>query len=472
MVRAVVSRSWRWLALGGLLALPSGLHADEVNVGVGTLPPGKAITIRFGARVANPVAGAATQVSNQGTLSGANFPSLVTDDPDTATAGDATVTVLNVADLSLSKSGLPNPVFAAGSLTYTLTVINAGPGVAQGATLTDVLPAGTTFQSLTAAAGWGCAAPAVGTAGTVVCSNPAFAPGSAIFTLVTGVSSGVLGGPVITNTASVAAATSDQNPGDEVASSAVTVAASADLSITKVGPGPVFPGSNVAYTLVVTNHGPDMATGISVGDATPAGLTFVGNGGDCTTPFPCTFASLAAGQSRTINATFNVPVLYAGADPITNDASVSSTMPDPNGANDVATALTPVNLAASGLNFHTLDPCRLLDTREAPAPRGGPALQALGVRVFPLVGVCGIPATAKALSVNVTVTQGSTLGHVLIYSSGPPPPLVSSTTNYALGQTRGNNAIVSLNRDGEVSVFVVQPSGSVHFILDVNGYFQ
>jgi hypothetical protein len=49
---------------------------------------------------------------------------------------------------------------------------------------------------------------------------------------------------------------------------------------------------------------------------------------------------------------------------------------------------------------------------------------------------------------------------------------VSSTTNYALGQTRGNNAIVSLNRDGEVSVFVVQPSGSVHFILDVNGYFQ
>jgi len=472
MVRARLTRSWQSLALVALLAWPSGLLADEVNLALGNLPPGKTITVRFGARVANPVALAATQVSNQGTLSGANLPNLVTDDPDTGAPDDATVTLLNVADLSLSKSGFPSPVFAGSSLTYTITVNNAGPGAAQGATLTDVLPPGTTFQSLTAAAGWGCTAPAVGAAGTVVCSNPALAVGSAVFTLVAEVNASVLGGTLITNTASVAAATSDQNPGNEVASSAVPVAASADLSIMKASPGPVFPGSNVVYTLVVSNHGPDAATGVSVADATPAGLTFVGNTGDCTTPFPCTFASLAAGQSRTINATFNVPVLYAGADPIVNDASVSSTTPDPNGANDVATALTAVNLTANGLNFHTLDPCRLLDTRDAPAPRGGPALQALGVRVFPLAGVCGISPTAKALSVNVTVTQGSTLGHVLIYSSGPPPPLVSSTTNYALGQTRGNNAIVSLNRDGDLSVFVVQGSGTVHFILDVNGYFQ
>jgi hypothetical protein len=74
--------------------------------------------------------------------------------------------------------------------------------------------------------------------------------------------------------------------------------------------------------------------------------------------------------------------------------------------------------------------------------------------------------------VNVTVTQGSSQGHVLIYSSGPPPPLVSSITNYAPGQSRGNNAIVSPNRDGDLSVFVVQAGGTVHFILDVNGYFE
>jgi hypothetical protein len=48
----------------------------------------------------------------------------------------------------------------------------------------------------------------------------------------------------------------------------------------------------------------------------------------------------------------------------------------------------------------------------------------------------------------------------------------TSALNYSAGQTKGNNAIVPLSRFGEVAVYCGQATGTVHFILDVNGYFQ
>jgi hypothetical protein len=47
-----------------------------------------------------------------------------------------------------------------------------------------------------------------------------------------------------------------------------------------------------------------------------------------------------------------------------------------------------------------------------------------------------------------------------------------STLNHAAGQTRGNNAIVSLGANGDVTVRLTQGSGTAHFILDVNGYLE
>ena len=121
--------------------------------------------------------------------------------------------------------------------------------------------------------------------------------------------------------------------------------------------------------------------------------------------------------------------------------------------------------------FFTLTPCRVLDTRQAAGDHGGPALAAGAVRTFILAGRCGIPATATAVSVNLTVTQPSEAGNLRVYPAGIPVPGASSI-NYAAGQTRANNAITPVNALGEVAVRCDQSSGSVHFILDVNGYFQ
>jgi hypothetical protein len=86
-------------------------------------------------------------------------------------------------------------------------------------------------------------------------------------------------------------------------------------------------------------------------------------------------------------------------------------------------------------------------------------------------GRCEIPATAKAVSLNVTVVSPSGGGHLRLYASGTPRPGTSSL-NYASGQTRANNAVVSLGVDGAMVVYVSQPSGTAHVVLDVTGYFQ
>ncbi len=123
------------------------------------------------------------------------------------------------------------------------------------------------------------------------------------------------------------------------------------------------------------------------------------------------------------------------------------------------------------VGFYALTPCRLADTRDASGPYGGPALQAGATRSFVMVGRCGIPAEADAIAVNVTVTQPTALGHVIIYPLGVAVP-ATSTINYSAGQTRANNAIVQVGADNSIAATCGQLSGSTDFIIDVVGYFR
>jgi hypothetical protein len=118
--------------------------------------------------------------------------------------------------------------------------------------------------------------------------------------------------------------------------------------------------------------------------------------------------------------------------------------------------------------FFTVTPCRVADTRDPAGPYGGPALSPGVPRVFVVAGQCQIPSTAKAVSFNVTVTQPTAPGHVILYPGGSAAPTVSAI-NFRAGQTRANNAIVPLGTGGTLAVVSAAPT---HFILDVNGYFE
>ena len=124
-------------------------------------------------------------------------------------------------------------------------------------------------------------------------------------------------------------------------------------------------------------------------------------------------------------------------------------------------------------SFYTVTPCRLIDTRNAAGPLGGPALGGQApARVFTISGTCSIPQDARSLSLNVTVVQATSAGNLRLHPGSSSRPLVS-TVNFVAGQTRANNAVVPLDAFGQLAVFDAQPAGeSVHLVVDVNGYFR
>jgi hypothetical protein len=122
-----------------------------------------------------------------------------------------------------------------------------------------------------------------------------------------------------------------------------------------------------------------------------------------------------------------------------------------------------------GSSFFTLTPCRVLDTRGAAGPFGGPALAAFGQRVVTLTGACGIPAGATAVALNVTVTQTLGAGSLRLFP-GDSAPTSATTISFRQGATRANNAQVKLAADG--SIGISNAGGAVHVILDVFGYYR
>jgi hypothetical protein len=123
------------------------------------------------------------------------------------------------------------------------------------------------------------------------------------------------------------------------------------------------------------------------------------------------------------------------------------------------------------LDYHTVSPCRLADTRLAFGMQGGPALAAGVARTFQAAGLCGIPVTASAVALNVTVVSPSTSGHLQI-EQGDGPASGTSVVNFIAGRTRANNAIASLGTAGDVAVTAAIPSGTAHLVIDVVGYFE
>jgi hypothetical protein len=133
------------------------------------------------------------------------------------------------------------------------------------------------------------------------------------------------------------------------------------------------------------------------------------------------------------------------------------------------------------LKFYTVAPCRISDSRlSGNGSYGGPALVGGEIRTMTVTGStstwagCAIPSTAKAVSLNVTITGPTAEGFVTLFPGGDGFP-GTSTINFTANQTIANNAVVALsfNGLGHLSVGVGMPaSDQVNVIIDTNGYFQ
>ena len=269
-------------------------------------------------------------------------------------SASATSTVASQnTDITVTKLADAEKVTAGENITYTITVQNSSSFEADNVTLDDALPAGTTFVSLTKPATWTCTTPTVDTNGSINCTTPNLAPNSNdVFTLVVKTDENSSAGTSFTNMAVVGTSTPESNE-ENNDSSATTTILSADLDVSKVDtPDPTSAGTNLTYTIIVQNIGPDTAANPSLNDTLPAGTTFVSlsapSGWLCSKPavgasgsISCTADSLGI-ESAAFTLVVKVDSGVSAGTILTNTATAASTTADPLSLNNSGTATTTV----------------------------------------------------------------------------------------------------------------------------------
>ena len=186
-----------------------------------------------------------------------NTVSVVTSTTDPAAGNNADALVIGVnreSDLGISKTA-PATVVAGTSISYTLSVTNAGPSDADDVAVLDQLPSGLDQVGIIS-----------NQVGSVVSG------GSTNITILANVLSGTRGS--LTNQASVMSSNPDPSAGNNVDSVETVVDAEVDLEIMTVGlPGSVVAGTGLMYDFSIVNQGPSDATSVMVTNLLPSGMT-------------------------------------------------------------------------------------------------------------------------------------------------------------------------------------------------------
>lgn len=270
------------------------------------------------------------------------------------TVTETTATQASV-DLEITKADSVDPIEPGNSYVYTLVVTNNGPSDATGVTVADNLPDGLQITSATSTVGT-VTIPA--SAQDTVSSNPddltvdvgALANGAtATVTINATVLPDARG--TLSNVATVSSTDTsliETNSANNSATETTTLNPSIDLAVTKNDSiDPAIAGNDLTYTIVVTNNGPSTATGVSLSDTLPAGVTFSsvvasqGTASESGGVVTGTLGDLAPAASATITLVVGVDSATRGT--LSNTATVSATETDSNSANDSATATTTIN---------------------------------------------------------------------------------------------------------------------------------
>lgn len=140
-----------------------------------------------------------------------------------------------------------------------------------------------------------------------------------------------------------------------------------------------------------------------------------------------------------------------------------------DGMGSKASAALIGNAALTGLSFVPVTPCRIADTRNPVGPFGGPFLQGnAAARAFAIPSsACGIPNTAQAYSLNMTVVPQGPLGFLTAFPCGQLQPLASNL-NSIDGRTKAVAGILPAGTNGAACFFA---SNNTDLVLDINGYF-
>jgi uncharacterized repeat protein (TIGR01451 family) len=346
------------------------------------------------------------------------------------------------SDLSVSTTDSPDPVLSGDTVTYNLTVQNNGPDDAAAATVTDTLPSGVAFVSATPSSGDCSQASGIATCRLGPIANGASAT---VALEVKPTSSGS-----ITNTATVVGDDlNDPTSANDSTSESTTVKDGADLAITKTDSAdPVEVGGTVTYRLAVHNNGILDATGVTVTDNLPSGLTYQSatpSQGSCSEAggaISCALGGLANGA----DATIDVVATADTAGTVTNTASVQADQPDGDTQNNSASQSTTINGVAD----------LAITNSDSPDPVGA------GQTLTYSLGVTNNgPNTAPSVTVTDSLPSGVT------YQSATPS---QGTCSQASGTVTCNLGAISSSAGATVTITVVPSvAGTINNTASVAG---
>ena len=253
-------------------------------------------------------------------------------------SSSVTTTLSSVANLELSKVASTLRPVAGTAVTFTIRVTNTGPSQAAGVTVRDVLPSG--LSLVTSAVSHGAFASPAWTVGTLSVN------GSAILTVVAQVDSTWANGAPITNTAVVSSPASTPI----TATAVITPQRAANLELSKVASAlQPAAGTQVTFTIWVTNTGPSQAANVIVSDVLPSGLSLVSSTlsqGLFVSP-TWTVGTLNVGDSAALTVVAQVGSDVGHGAPITNTAVVTSPASTSITARAIITPQRVVSLALS-----------------------------------------------------------------------------------------------------------------------------
>lgn len=244
-------------------------------------------------------------------------------------------------DLVVITAESVNPVIAGNSLTYTLTIRNDGRTDALNVVLTDLLPDNVTYQTGNASQGT-----VSQSNGTLTANLGGLDSGDTATVTIQVLVPQTATQPLI-NTASVVSANADLNPATDTSTKITPVTPLTDLVLTIAdNPDPIVAGQTLTYTLTLQNNGYADASQVVLTDVLPAGVTYHAGSSTAGTvshsngTVTVHIDELAVGATATITIEVIVPMSATQA--LTNSASVTSTDPELNGANNVDTEITAV----------------------------------------------------------------------------------------------------------------------------------
>ena len=276
-------------------------------------------------------------VSNTASVTAAN-------DPTTPDEGSVVSPVVPSADLEVIKTASATQIAAGEGVTYTLTIINHGPSNASAVRVDDTLPAGITPVSATTPVG-SCTVAGQG----VACTLGTLAPEQPVTVTITATTAPGTAPGTRENTATASSATNDAVPDNNSSTASIDVVAQADIRVSKTStPQTVVPGTDVRWTILVTQAGPSTARGVTVTDRVPAGVTITSaTYGAAETPcsvagqlVTCTLGDVPPGQVA-IAVNGRLASNYSGA-ALVNSATADSTTPDPVPDNNTGATTAPV----------------------------------------------------------------------------------------------------------------------------------